>query len=145
MCLARARVRAQTDYLAELRVVEPPAAARVGALGSVADYADYVDAVHAKWTGDGRGWDRWLDSHFGVQVTSGALDALVGPLRARNISWAARVGAERVGGGDDSLWTGGVSGQGFEFHGTIDFSEISRNTSGMDYCASPTLSLTSAR
>ena len=80
-----------------------------------------------------------------MQVTSGALDALVGPLRARNISWAARVGAELVGGGDDSLWTGGVSGQGFEFHGTIDFSEISRNTSGMDYCASPTLSLTSAR
>ena len=59
-------------------------------------------------------------------------------LEASGVAYAARKGAQLVGGADDSLWTGGVSGQGFEFHGTIDFSALSRNTSGMDYCASPT-------
>ncbi len=127
--------------VAELRVVEPPAAARVGAW-SARDYAAYVNAVHAKWTGDGEGWDRWLFSHFGVRVdTSTALDALVAPLRARNVSWAARVGARD----DDVLWTGGVSGQGFAFRGEFDYSEIAESAAvSMDYCATSTMNSTKA-
>ena len=128
----------KVDYIAELRAVDNPAA-RADAGSTAADYADYVEAVHAKWTGSARGYDRWLDSHFGLQLDGAtSLDALVEPLEANGIAYAARKGAQLVGGADDSLWTGGVSGQGFEFHGTIDFSALSRNTSGMDYCASPT-------
>ena len=100
--------------------------------------SSYVGAVHEKWTGDGRGFDRWLFSHFGVRVdASTALDALVAPLRARNVSWAARVGA---GGDDDVLWTGGVSGQGFAFRGAFDYSEIADDAAlSMDYCATSTM------
>ena len=128
----------KVDYIAELRAVDNPAA-RADDGWTAADYADYVEAVHAKWTGSARGYDRWLDSHFGLQLDGAtSLDALVEPLEANGIAYAARKGAQLVGGADDSLWTGGVSGQGFEFHGTIDFSALSRNTSGMDYCASPT-------
>ena len=39
--------------------------------------------------------------------------------------------------GDDSLWTAGVSGQGFEFRGAIDFSVLADDTASFDYCASP--------
>ena len=47
-------------------------AARVGAL-TTARYSKYVEYVHATRTGAGVGWDRYLDSHFGLALEDGRL------------------------------------------------------------------------
>ena len=102
-----------------------------------------MQAVHERWTGDGAGWDRWLDNHLGLAVTSGALDRFGRALVAGNVSYQARAGAAGDTGATSaagSVWTSGFGGQGVELHGNFDWSFFDPNaTSGMDYCGSPSL------
>ena len=124
----------------DVRAVEAPSA-RSGAR-SVAMWTGYVRAMHERWTGFDVGWDRFLDGHLGLEISGGtALDELVGPLRALNVSFRAHAGAAGMTGeavSTGSLWTGGVGAQGFELHGSFDWSTLSAvGTTGMDYCGTP--------
>ena len=138
-----------SNAYAELRVVQAPAA-RVGAL-SVADWGDYVQNVHATWTRENVGWDRFLDDHFGIEVggARGALDRYVAELEALNVSYRAKMGGHGAGSAnrsEGSLWTAGSGGQGVELHGDFDWSVLVANeTAGMDYCASPAIAGSTAR
>ena len=126
---------------AEIRVVQNPSA-RTGAW-TVEDYGAYVKDVHARWTGQNRGWDRWLDNHLGLEVSgdAGRLDRYVALLDARNISFRAKMGGVQSGSWNNthgSLWTAGSGAQGVELHGTFDWSVLDANsTVGMDYCPRP--------
>ena len=134
-------------FLAELRAIEAPAS-RVGAR-TVEMWSGYADATHAAWTGADAGWDRWLDNHFGFDIAHRYLDDFVPALLAHNVSFRARAGAAGMTGADTSVgsvWTGGLDGQGVELHGSFDWSVFPRNeTTGMDYCASPSLAGATAR
>ena len=83
--------------------------------------------MHTRWTGRNAGWDRWLDNHWGLEITSKSLDAFVAPLARRNASFRAHAGYANTGGyGSDegSLWTSGVDGQGVELHGDFDWTVL---------------------
>ena len=52
------------------------------------DYESYVDRVHMHYVGlDGRGWDRYLDSHLGFALEDGKqLDSLTKPLKSLGVA-----------------------------------------------------------
>jgi hypothetical protein len=139
------------ESYAEVRVVESPGA-RVGKT-TVSQWARYIQSVHATWTGENAGWDRWLDNHVGIEVggsaTGGALDRYVPRLERHNVSFRAKMGGAAHGSWnatEGSLWTGGSGGQGVELHGDFDWSVLVANeTVGMKYCASPAVAGASAR
>ena len=59
------------------------------------------------------------------------------------MSFRAHAGAAGMTGeavSTGSLWTGGVGAQGFELHGSFDWSTLSAvGTTGMDYCGTPSV------
>ena len=132
---ATARVGGHLD----VRAVQNDLARSWPGLG-YADYAAYADAVHARWTGEGVGWDHLLDNHLGLLWPHAALDTLVAPLSASATPFRAHVsdGPDEPA-GSGSVWSAGVGGEGIEFHGTFDFTAFPSNMPGMDYCGSPSV------
>lgn len=125
-----------SDALAQVRVVSNPSA-RVGRY-TVADWSAYALEAHTTYTGtDGKGWDRYLDNHVGLYYKDSYVeDVLYGLQKKMNVSYHAhKISDSREG----SIWTGGFSGQGFEFRGAFSPRYVEENgLSTFDYCSATT-------
>ena len=95
---------------------------------------DDVQRAHHRYTGLDAGWDRWLDSHLGIQLPGVALDDVAALLTEWDRPFAAHLNDASSEAG--SLWTAGpaTSSVGVEFKGTYDSSFLDSLTT-LDYCA----------
>ena len=111
-------------------------ASRRGGDGALAALEGDVQRAHERFTGENKGWDRWLDSHLGVQLPATALDAVAARLAAAGRPYKAHLNSAASAAG--SLWSGGpaASSVGVEFKGTFDFSYFDDgDLTTLDYCA----------
>ena len=115
------------DMPIAVRFVSTPSLGVNGAKWKVKDFEEYVETVHALYMDRQRGWDRWIDNHIGFQIDpqlgQGYLDHLPPKLDANGVRWHAHL--DMADSNEGSIWTEGVNGMAFEFHGKFDFSYFS--------------------
>ena len=108
------------------------AQARVGGR-TVEDYEDYQVATHAKYVGQGTGWDAFMDNHWCVGVShSKVLDTTAKLWAGDGVAWHAHK-SPRV----SSVRSVGFRGESIEINGEIDGSFL-KKLKGFDFCTAST-------
>ena len=94
-----------------------------------ADFLKHVQSVHDKRLGTQRGWDRWLDNHLGLMYQGVHLDDIAPTLVENGVGFRAYRDTYKMDSACEasineafcgSLWCGGHSGLGVEFHSFFD-------------------------
>lgn len=94
-----------------------------------AQFLTHVQSVHDKRLGTQRGWDRWLDSHLGFMYMGVHLDDIAPTLVQNGVGFKAYRDVYKMDSTCEaspnsaycgSLWCGGHSGLGVEFHSFFD-------------------------
>ena len=120
----------------EARFIHNPAA-RVGSR-SVADFEAYTRELHASAVGTDRGWDRWLDTHVAIDVSSSEyLDATSARLAAGGIPFHAHTITSPTDdeGNAGSVWSAGPAAMAIEFKGTYNYSYFNKDDLvDLDFC-----------
>ena len=132
----------QTPVL--VRFVQNNDAGTSGLPWGVSDFEEYVEAVHERYVGEQRGWDRWLDNHIGLEIDNeaglGFLDHVGAQLERNGVKFHAHTTQrdDTTVGAAGSIWTQGVAGLGLEIHGAFDWSWFNQSGQhalhGMSMC-----------
>ena len=119
--------------MAEARFVFTPSARNFDELGR---FIKYTDSTVRSMMGFNSGYSRWLDDHWGIQLSSSTtLDTFRKVLERADTPYHAHATEMMYGTTVGSIWAWGVSGMAIEWHSDFDYTSFNDPIGAFDFCS----------